>query len=152
MRGTPHVHSLVWIANDGITEESVNSENTAEQQKVKNLIKKTVSSMFVDKVQMAGCESDAAESIREEEVYNWNPCKDYFNDKNHPCRLPFNSSWGYTRNAAGEFSEINVQNQYRALQIGNQFHDCCSTCFKYYYSQEKVCRTGFPKASDETTI
>jgi hypothetical protein len=40
MRGTPHVHSLVWIANDGITEESVNSENAAEQQKVKNLIKK----------------------------------------------------------------------------------------------------------------
>ena len=38
MRGKPHVHSLVWIANDSITEESVNSENTAEQHKVKNLI------------------------------------------------------------------------------------------------------------------
>ena len=52
--------------------------------------------MFVDKVQMAGAESDAAESIREEKVYKWNPCKDYFNNKNHPCRLPFNSSWDYT--------------------------------------------------------
>ena len=90
--------------------------------------------MFVDKVQIAGGKSHAAESIREEKVYNWKPCKDYFNDKNHPCRPPFNSSWDYTRNAAGEFSDMNVQNQYRALQIGNQFHDCCSTCFNYCYT------------------
>jgi hypothetical protein len=109
----------VWIANDGITEESVNSANTSEQQSMKNLMEKTVWSMFVDKVQMAGGESDAAESIREEKVYNWKPCKDYFNDRNHPCRLPFNSSWDYARNAAGEISDINVQNPYRALQIGN---------------------------------
>ena len=108
--------------------------------------------MFVDKVQIAGGKSHAAESIREEKVYNWKPCKDYFNDMNHPCRLPFNSSWDYTRNTAGEFRDINVQNQYRALQIGNQFHDCCSTCFKYCYSQEKVCRFGFPKPTDETMI
>jgi hypothetical protein len=40
-------------SNDGITEESVNSENTAEQQKVKNLIKKTVSAILVDKIHLA---------------------------------------------------------------------------------------------------
>ena len=68
MRGTPHVHSLVWIANDGITEESVNSENAAEQQKVKNLIKKTVSAMLVDKVHLAGSGSDVNKSYREEKV------------------------------------------------------------------------------------
>ena len=47
--GTPHVHSLVWIANDGITEESVNSEDEAEQENVKKLIKKTVSAILVVK-------------------------------------------------------------------------------------------------------
>jgi hypothetical protein len=50
MRGTPHVHSLVWIGDDGITEESVNSEDIAEQQKVKKLMKKTVSAILVDEV------------------------------------------------------------------------------------------------------
>jgi hypothetical protein len=152
MRGTPHVHSLVWIANDGITEESVDSENTAEQQKVKNLIKKTVSAMLVDKVHLAGSGSDVNKSYREEKAYNWNPYKDYLKDRNHPCRLPFNSTWDYTRNEAGEFSDSNVQNQYRGLQIGNQFHDCCSTCYKYCYGLEKSCRFGFPKPPDETML
>jgi hypothetical protein len=152
MRGTPHVHSLVWIANDGITEESVNSENTEEQQKVKNLIKKTVSAMLVDKVHLGEVGSDVETSIREEKEYNWNPYRDYLQDKSHPCRLPFNSSWDYTRNAAGEFSDVNVQNQYRGLQIGNQFHDCCTTCYKYCYGQQKTCRFGFPKQSDETLL
>lgn len=46
MRGTPHVHSLIWIANDGITEETVNSEDGHEQQKVKNSVKKTVSAIL----------------------------------------------------------------------------------------------------------
>jgi hypothetical protein len=46
MRGTPHVHSLIWIANDGITEETVNSEDSHEQQKVKNLVEKAVSAIL----------------------------------------------------------------------------------------------------------
>ena len=41
-----HVHSLIWIANDGITEETVNSEDGHEQQKVKNSVKKTVSAIL----------------------------------------------------------------------------------------------------------
>jgi hypothetical protein len=152
MRGTPHVHSLVWIANDGITEESVNSENTAERQKVKDLIKKTVSAMLVDKVHLAGSGTDVNKCYREEKAYNWNPYRDYLEDRNHPCRLPFNTTWDYTRNEAGEFSDSNVQNQYRGLQIGTQFHDCCSTCYKYCYGLEKLCRFGFPKPSDETLL
>jgi hypothetical protein len=152
MRGTPHVHSLVWIANDGITEESVNSENMEEQQKVKSLIKKTVSAMLVDSVHSGEVGSDVMTRKREEKLYNWNPYRDYLQDRNHPCRLPFNSSWNYTRNEAGEFSDINVQNHYRGLQIGNQFHDCCTTCYKYCSGQQKICRFGFPKPPDDTML
>jgi hypothetical protein len=155
MRGTPHVHSLVWVANDGITEESVNSEDMAEQQKVRILIKKTVSAILVDRVDLLdveGNETNTQENKREEKDYKWNPSRDYLTDKNHPCRLPFNSSWNYGRNVKGVFNDVNVQRQYRGLQIGNQFHDCCSTCYKYCHGQEKTCRFGFPKPSDETLL
>lgn len=75
-----------------------------------------------------------------EKEYNWNPQKDYFTDEFHPCRIPFN------------FTDKNVHNQYRKLQVANQFHDCFGTCFKYCYGQEKVCRFGFPKPRDETLL
>jgi hypothetical protein len=155
MRGTPHVHSLVWIGNDGITEESVNSEDIAEQQKVKKLMKKTVSAILVDEVDTLDeveIEPKKQENIKEEKKYHWNPYRDYHEDKNHPCRLPFNSSWDYGKNEDGTFSDINVQRQYRGLQIGNQFHDCCSTCYKYCQDQERTCRFGFPKPSDDTLL
>ena len=80
------------------------------------------------------------------------PNKDYLKDGLHPCRLPFNSSWDYTRDATGKFSDVNVQRQYRGLQIGNQFHDCCFTCYKYCYGQFKACRFGFPKPLDDTLM
>ena len=152
MRGTPHVHSLIWIANDGITEETVSSEDSHEQQKVINLVKKTVSAVLVDNDLIVDNVSGIEENNKKETEYNWNPQKDYFTDKCHPCRTPFNSTWHYERTTTGDFIDINVQNQYRNLQIANQFHDCCGTCFKYCYSQEKVCRFGFPKPKDETFL
>ena len=120
------MHSMVWIENDGITVESVNSDDMEERQKVKNLIRKTVSAIFVDNEPIEGAQAVVEENGREENKCDWNPPKNYLKDNNHPCRLPFNSSWGYRRNEAGEFSDINVQRQYRGLRIANQFHDCCS--------------------------
>lgn len=152
MRGTPHVHSLVWIANDGITEETVDSDKSAEQQKVVNLIQNTVSAMLVDKVHLGVVGLDEETRNSEEKEYNWNPNRNYLQDKIHPCRLPFDTTWDYSRTSSGDFSDNNVQNQYRGLQIGTQFHDCCSTCYKYCYGQQKTCRFGFPKQSDETLI
>lgn len=155
MRGTPHVHSLVWIENDGITEESINSETALEQQKVINLIKNTVTAILVERVDTLdeqGNQLDRQANSDEEQEYIWNPCRDFFNDVNHPCRLPFNKSWNYARDASGKFSDDNVQRQYRGLQIGNQFHDCCSTCYKYCFGQDKTCRFGFPKPYDDTLL
>jgi hypothetical protein len=152
MRGTPHVHSLIWIANDGITEDTVSSEDSQEQQKIKNLVKKTVSAILVDNDQYVDNGSGIPENYEKELEYNWNPQKDYFTDKCHPCRGPFNNTWHYERTTTGDFIDKNVQNQYRRLQIANQFHDCCGTCFKYCYGQEKVCRFGFPKPRDETLL
>ena len=74
MRGTPHVHSLVWIENDGITEESVNSEDIAEQNKVINLIKKTVTAILVDSVDNeVEIQKDGQTNIDKEKKYNWMP-------------------------------------------------------------------------------
>jgi hypothetical protein len=53
MRGIPHVHSLVWIAMMVSQKNLSTVKNTAEQQKVKNLIKKTVSAILVDKIHLA---------------------------------------------------------------------------------------------------
>lgn len=44
---------------------------------------------------------------------------------------------------------MRVQNQYRSLQIANQFHRCCFTCFKYFHRHDKVCRFGFPWSSKD---
>jgi hypothetical protein len=42
--------------------------------------------------------------------------------------------------------------QYRGLRIANQFHDCCSTCYKYCYGHVKLCRFNFLKLADETLL
>lgn len=40
MRGTPHVHSLVCTAHDGVSQTSVESEDLEEQNEVKELVEK----------------------------------------------------------------------------------------------------------------
>jgi hypothetical protein len=46
MRGTPHAHCLVCVGHDGITQESVTSENLDEQQKVKDIVRRTVTAIL----------------------------------------------------------------------------------------------------------
>jgi hypothetical protein len=45
------------------------------------------------------------------------------------------------------FSSSETQSIYRRLQLANQMHQCCFTCFKYADKNglgEKVCRSMFP--------
>lgn len=46
----------------------------------------------------------------------------------------------------GILSDVNVQSQYRGLQIANQLHNCCHTCYKYCNGKAKTCRFDFPLA------
>ena len=69
---------------------------------------------------------------------------DYFDDAEDPRRLPFDKSFDYSRSIDGTFHDPRVQNLYRNLQIANQLHSCCFTCFKYCLAA-KICRFGYPK-------
>ena len=154
MRGTPHVHSLICVAHDGITSNSVESEDPIEQNKVKNLINNVVSANLIERVDT--CDISEVDDINEimkiESKYDWNPHKNYFKDNNHPCRVPFMSNWDYTRDKNGVFADINVKRHYRRLQIATQFHRCCFTCFKYCFKHEQVCRFGFPWSSENCSF
>ena len=85
----------------------------------------------------------------DESHYEWNPSKEYFTDAENPCRACFDPAWDYERLCNGDFYDYRVQNQYRSLQIANQFHRCCFTCFKYCHRHDKVCRFGFPWTSQD---
>ena len=85
----------------------------------------------------------------DESHYEWNPGEEYFTDAENPCRASFDPSWDYERLCNRDFHDDRVQNQYRSLQIANQFHRCCFTCFKYCYRHDKVCRFGFPWTSQD---
>ena len=98
----------------------------------------------VDDVDIEGSPSEKSDKILLEDDFNWNPSRDYFSDNNHPLRLPFDPSWNYDRSDDGLFYDNNVQRHYRRLQIANQFHRCCFTCFKYCFKHDNVCRFGFP--------
>lgn len=114
---------------------------------VKSYVKRIVSANLVsrvDEVDIDGSSSEISEKISYENDFHWNPSRDYFKDATNPLRHPFNSSWNYERSDDGIFSDINVQRHYRRLQIANQFHRCCFTCFKYCYQHDQVCRFGFP--------
>ena len=102
------------------------------------------------------CQRDVGDP--ESEFY-WKPCNcavagvhehgclavgDYFDDAEDPRRLSFNPTFDYSRHADGTFSDPRVQNLYRNLQIANQLHSCCFTCFKYCL-MTKVCRFGYPR-------
>ena len=149
MRGTPHVHSLVSIKHDGLTPESAESEDIGERSALKNLIKRTISAKLIDR-----CETDINElpedcnehtQRRDEEKQNdWAPHTQYFSDKNDPRRSTFNPVLNYNRTASGLFQDTAVQIQARRLQIANQIHRCCFTCFKYCKDAQNICRFCFP--------
>jgi hypothetical protein len=140
---------LICISNsDGINENSVDSDDIAEQNKVKNFIKKIVSANLVGRVNVK-TQDRCAEIVPDLETeYDWNPIRDYFKDGGHPCRVPFDSTWNFGRGAQGEFLDEIVQRHFRNLQIATQFHRCCFTCFKYCFKHREICRFGFPWCSE----
>ena len=150
-RGTPHVHSLICISNlDGIDNTSIDSVLQSEQDKVKWYVQGVVSSNFVANPHRTEDSSLLSrDDVPVETDYNWNPDKDYFRDEYNPCRDNFDPSLNYERSCNGDFLSAQVQQQYRRLQIANQFHRCCFTCFKYCHKHDKVCRFGFPWTSME---
>ena len=101
------------------------------------------------------CETD--ESAGGKAQFNWRPCNcgaqnspdhgnlavgDYFDDSEDPRKLSFNATFDYHRFTDGTFKDARVQNLYRNLQLANQMHSCCFTCFKY---GSALCRFGFPR-------
>ena len=88
--------------------------------------------------------------------FNWRPCDcgssnvghgsqmACFTDVEDPRRLPFDPSLNYTRGEDGTFQDARVQNLYRNLQLANQMHRCCFTCWKYCF-HIKRCRFGYPR-------
>ena len=94
----------------------------------------------------------------DETAFDWMPCncgasdvtvahgskQEFFSDSEDPRRLPFDESLDYTRDTRG-FQDSRVQNLYRNLQIANQMHKCCFTCFKYCF-KNYICRFGYPRS------
>lgn len=137
--------------SDGINSSTIDSDEIAEQNKVKSYVKSIVSANFVKEIIDDNSPPKAIvndESCLPEDDFNWSPIREYFPDSGHPCREPFVPTLNYHRSSDGIFEDINVARQYRRLQIATQFHRCCFTCFKYCYKHNQVCRFGFPWVMD----
>ena len=161
MRETPHVHSLVCIAHDGITSETAESSDPFAVENVKSLIKRTISAKLVprhptDIKDLPDIPADRILRQNEERDYNWSPHLGYFCDATDPRRDVFDPRLNYYRLENSEFEDCQVQTRYRRLQLANQIHRCCFTCFKYITYGENVCRFHFPweegKLSSSTDI
>ena len=152
-RGTPHIHSLICVSkSDGIDSCTIESDNINDQNKVKHYVKSIVSAKLVSRTDNVDIDCDPneiASKAAEELNYNWCPSREYFNDIGHPSREPFNPLWKYDRSSDGLFFDHDVQRHYRRIQVANQFHRCCFTCFKYCFKHNQVCRFGFPWVIDE---
>ena len=94
--------------------------------------------------------------VQDSTDFQWQPCDcrtgvvahgqsfSYFTDAEDPRRLPFDPNLDYYRDESG-FRDPRVQNLFRNLQIANQMHKCCFTCWKYCGRGKKICRFGFPR-------
>jgi len=177
MRGAPHMHSLICIFKDNIQPQDIDSSGE-RQNAVKDLITKTISAKLVnrpdcDDSDLKGSNFDKDCQRQEEKLYDFFPPRDYFlqgsndsnvgipkSDEEDPRRIPFDGSLNYLRaltidptNSTIEndiFADPVVQSRYRRLQIANQMHECCFTCYKYCRKGEKQCRFNFPWKSSVT--
>ena len=134
---------------------SLESTEISEQKKVLNYVSSILSANLVSDVNVfesinSTCSENQCSS--EESNYEWSPSKDYFEDMLHPNREYFDSTWNFDRKLNGEFADTRVHKQYRSLQIANQCHRCCFTCFKYCSKHDQVCRFGFPWLSKDCTF
>ena len=149
MRGTPHVHSLVCIKHDGLSATSAESHDAQEQQSLKDLIKNTITAKLIerhasDNNELPANPTENDNSRNQKSLYNWSPLPQYLIDAEDPRREAFNPLLNYTRNTNGQFNDIRVQILARRLQLANQIHNCCFTCFKYCKDNEQICRFCFP--------
>lgn len=156
MRGTPHVHSLVCISHDGIGPETAESDDPYAIQALKQLVKKTVTAKLINRHNTDDNElpeqiNDRNQRLSEETQYNWAPHKLYFDDTVDPRRLNFNPILNYYRNDQGYFADGFVQSLSRRLQLANQIHRCCFTCFKYCKDADNICRFCFPWPQNENS-
>jgi hypothetical protein len=158
MRGTPHTHSLICVASEGIVAGDMEGD---KQDAVKQLVSRTVSARLpkrplgyldVDLEKIVN-DADREESRLFESDFDFNPADDYFDDKSDPRREHFDGSLDYGRDMeitqdgtilSDEFKCEKVHNMYRRLKLANQMHGCCFTCWKYNRSGNKICRFGFP--------
>lgn len=132
MRGTPHVHCLVYIKHDGLNPDSAESQDPAKIFALKELLKKTVTAKLIprhtsDTNDLPDEICDHEQRIREEKQYNWTPHADYFEDANDPRRKSFDPLLNYSRTLLGNYVDPIVQACSRRLQIANQIHRCCFT-------------------------
>ena len=169
-RGTAHTHSMVAIEKNQNTdldldETSISSENIIERNKVIKLVKETVTCNLTPRVwnsiqkDKTGIPLKPADSLLDEDVwedtyvksekeYEWKPHKHYFDDLKDPRRLRFDEKLDYSMLPNGDFASTTVQLRYRQLQIANQLHECCFTCWKYNKFGDKSCRSHFPVQAD----
>jgi hypothetical protein len=153
MRGTPHVHCLVCIKHDGLSPQSAECDDPTEQHGLKELIKKTISAKLIERHELDNNDlpedtNERAQRRKEEQAYDWTPHIQYFSDRNDPRRVPFDPTLNYKRTAAEHYENLAVQILSRRLQIANQIHRCCPTCFKYRRDRNLICRFCFPWEKD----
>lgn len=153
MRGTPHVHCLVCVKHDGLSPQSAESEDPSEQFSLKSLIKNTISAKLItrhetDNNELPDDTTENAQRRHEEQHYDWTPHTQYFSDRNDPRKETFNPELNYASLAAQQYEDLAVQILSRRLQIANQIHRCCPTCFKYCKDFNMACRFCFPWAKD----
>ena len=186
MRGSPHCHSLLWICNalDGITKDHATSKDPEKQEQVKRCVEKVATCKLMPKNSedhyATNNDGHQGEDKSLESHLSWLPGRNYFKDRDHPCKpefslymdgqpLDFSPSDNWEEKTNGELASDEsltqgqklVQVWYRRLQLANQIHRCTQTCFKYSKSVfNKVCRFGFspkgwiggPTSTDEATL
>ena len=154
MRGTPHVHSLVCIKHDGIGPETADGSDPFALEALKKLIQNTITANLIPRQE--NDITDLPDNIpdqllrRQEELqYNWLPHTQFFTDSNDPRREPFDPTLNYDVSDMGMPLDMAVQIKARRLQLANQIHRCCFTCFKYCIGDDNICRFCFPWEKDK---
>ena len=169
-RGTAHTHSMIAVEKNknidlDVDETSISSESFVERNKVIKLVDRTVTCNLTNRVwtndvkDKSGIPLNPLDSllnddewedsyVKSEKDFDWKPPKNYFNDNSDPRRLRFDHKLDYSMLPNGDFASVKVQTRYRQLQIANQLHECCFTCWKYNKFGDKTCRSHFPVQAD----
>jgi len=154
-RGTPHAHTLLAIVNDEIRAAYMNSAVEAEKDLVKREVEAKITSLLTKREPgdysdiVADTDAERDKKVMDETEYSWQVPKDYHDDRSDPRRARLDVTWDYSYDDTGEFNCKNLKRHYRRLQIANQMHSCCFTCWKYEAGGAKVCRFCYPWKIDD---